>query len=55
MVANTTAPLPSVLAFIDQSGGHDPSEVFWKLSMEREPRKKDEEKLAKWLTDSGFC
>ncbi|KAF8552770.1 ras GEF [Imleria badia] len=52
-------PLPSVLVFIDESltqfGDHDPGEVFWKLSMEREPREKDEEKLAKWLTESsGF-
>lgn len=52
-------PLPSVLVFIDESlsqfGDHDASEVFWKLSLEREPREKDEERLAKWLTDSsGF-
>lgn len=52
-------PLPSVLVFINESlnqfGDHDVSEVFWKLSLEREPREKDEEKLAKWLTDSsGF-
>ncbi|KAG9315529.1 ras guanine nucleotide exchange factor domain-containing protein [Chiua virens] len=51
-------PLPSVLVFIDEAlnqfGDHDASEVFWKLSLEREPREKDEEKLAKWLSDSGF-
>ncbi|KAH0832239.1 ras GEF [Lanmaoa asiatica] len=50
--------LPSVLVFIDESlsqfGDHDASEVFWKLSLEREPREKDEERLAKWLTESGF-
>lgn len=51
-------PLPSVLVFVDEAlkqfGDHDASEIFWKLSLEREPREKDEEKLAKWLTDSGF-
>ena len=51
-------PLPSVLVFINESLGqfhdHDASEVFWQLSLEREPKEKDEEKLAKWLSDSGL-
>ncbi|KAG6372794.1 ras GEF [Boletus reticuloceps] len=51
-------PLPSVLVFLNESlsqfGDHDASEVFWKLSMEREPRERDEQ-LAKWLADTtGF-
>lgn len=51
-------PLPSVLVFVDESlaqfGDHDASEVFWKLSLEREPRERDEDKMAKLVTDSGF-
>ncbi|KAG8214799.1 ras GEF [Butyriboletus roseoflavus] len=51
-------PLPSVLVFVNESLGqfhdHDASEVFWRLSLEREPKEKDEERMAKWLSESGF-
>ena len=51
-------PLPSVVVFINESleqvHDRDTSEVFWQLSLEREPKEKDEEKLAKWLSDSGL-
>ncbi|KAL4080846.1 ras GEF [Scleroderma citrinum] len=51
-------PLPSVLVFIDESlrqfGDQDVSDVFWQLSMEREPREREEEKLARILHESGF-
>ncbi|KAI6166678.1 ras GEF [Pisolithus thermaeus] len=51
-------PLPSVLVYIDESlqpfGEQDVSDVFWKLSLEREPREREEEKLVRILHDSGF-
>ncbi|KAH7925881.1 ras GEF [Leucogyrophana mollusca] len=51
-------PLPSVLAYLDESldffGDRDVGEVFWQLSLEREPREKDEDRLARMLHESGF-
>lgn len=51
-------PLPSVLAHIEESlqpfGDQDISDLFWELSMEREPREKEEEKLVRILHESGF-
>lgn len=51
-------PLPSVLVYIDDSlrqfGDQDVSDVFWQLSMEREPKEREEEKLARILHESGF-
>ncbi|KAG1763011.1 ras GEF [Suillus occidentalis] len=51
-------PLPSVLVYLDdvlgQFGDKDVSDVFWRLSLEREPREKEEEKLARMLHESGF-
>ncbi|KAG1743257.1 ras GEF [Suillus paluster] len=53
-------PLPSVLVYLDEAlgqfGDKDVSDVFWQLSLEREPREKEEEreKLARMLHDSGF-
>lgn len=51
-------PLPTVLVYLDdalgQFGDKDVSDVFWKLSLEREPREKEEEKLARMLHESGF-
>ncbi|KAG1879209.1 ras GEF [Suillus subluteus] len=51
-------PLPSVLVYLDdvlgQFGDKDVSDVFWQLSLEREPREKEEEKLARMLHESGF-
>ncbi|KAH7885130.1 ras GEF [Phlebopus sp. FC_14] len=51
-------PLPSVLVFIDEAlgqfGDQDASDVFWQLSLEREPREKEEDRLARVLHESGF-
>ncbi|KAG2340122.1 ras GEF [Suillus weaverae] len=51
-------PLPTVLVYLDdalgQFGDKDVSDVFWQLSLEREPREKEEEKLARMLHESGF-
>lgn len=52
-------PLPPVLAFIENAltsfedstawGDH-----FWNLSLEREPREREDEKMARLLQESGF-
>lgn len=51
-------PLPTVLVYLDDALGQfddkDVSDVFWQLSLEREPREKEEEKLARMLHESGF-
>ncbi|KAI6041442.1 ras GEF [Pisolithus marmoratus] len=51
-------PLPSVLVYIDESlqpfGDQDVNDLFWELSMEREPREKEDEKLVRILHESGF-
>jgi len=54
-------PVPSILAFIedslDQFSKTDPrasSDNFWKLSLEREPREREDEKMARLLQESGF-
>jgi len=51
-------PLSSILSFINEAlsqfGDRDASDVFWQLSLEREPREKEEEKLARYLHESGF-
>ncbi|KIJ14919.1 hypothetical protein PAXINDRAFT_115260 [Paxillus involutus ATCC 200175] len=53
-------PLPTVLVFINEAlsqfGDQDVSDVFWRLSLEREPREpeREEEKLARYLHESGF-
>ncbi|KAH7913434.1 ras GEF [Hygrophoropsis aurantiaca] len=51
-------PLPSVLAYLEESlnhfGDRDIGETLWQLSLEREPREKEEEKLARLLHESGF-
>ncbi|KIJ60282.1 hypothetical protein HYDPIDRAFT_99030, partial [Hydnomerulius pinastri MD-312] len=51
-------PLPSVLVFIDEAlgqfGDQDAGDVFWQLSLEREPKEKEEERLARYLHESGF-
>ncbi|KAJ8455118.1 hypothetical protein ONZ45_g19044 [Pleurotus djamor] len=52
-------PIPAVLAFIDESLNQfsdtvDVREHFWKLSLEREPREREDEKMARLLQESGF-
>ncbi|KAF8158224.1 ras guanine nucleotide exchange factor domain-containing protein [Crassisporium funariophilum] len=52
-------PLPSVLAYINDSlnqfsDTRASSEHFWSLSLEREPREREDEKMARLLQESGF-
>ena len=52
-------PLPSVLAYINDSlnqfvDTRASSEHFWALSLEREPREREDEKMARLLQESGF-
>ncbi|KAF9454846.1 ras GEF [Macrolepiota fuliginosa MF-IS2] len=54
-------PVPSVLNFIDDSlnqfsntDTRASSDIFWKLSLEREPREREDEKMARLLQESGF-
>ena len=53
------APLPPILAFIEEalssfSESVDWGEQFWNLSLEREPREREDEKMARLLQESGF-
>ncbi|KAI5122473.1 hypothetical protein M0805_008783 [Coniferiporia weirii] len=53
------APLPPILAFIEEalssfSDTVDWGEQFWNLSLEREPREREDEKMARLLQESGF-
>ena len=49
----------SVVSFIEDSlrpfeDGRDLSDYFWNLSLEREPREREDEKMARLLQESGF-
>lgn len=51
--------VPSVVAFVEDSlrpfdDGRDLSDYFWNLSLEREPREREDEKMARLLQESGF-
>lgn len=51
--------VPSVASFIEDSlrqfeEGRDLSDFFWNLSLEREPREREDEKMARLLQESGF-
>ena len=51
--------LPSVASFIEDSlrtfeDGRDLSDYFWNLSLDREPREREDEKMARLLQESGF-
>ena len=53
------SPLPPILAFIEEalssfSDSIDCAEQFWNLSLEREPREREDEKMARLLQESGF-
>lgn len=53
------APLPPILAFIEEALGAfndsvDWGEQFWNISLEREPREREDEKMARLLQESGF-
>lgn len=52
-------PLPLVLNFIEESlnqysDTRASSDHFWALSLEREPREREDEKMARLLQESGF-
>jgi son of sevenless-like protein len=52
-------PIPSVLTFIEESLNQfsdsvDIRDRFWNLSLEREPREREDEKMARLLQESGF-
>ena len=51
--------VPSVLAYLDESfqsyqDGVDYGDQFWNISLEREPREREDEKMARLLQESGF-
>lgn len=51
--------VPTVLAFLEESfnkytDGVDYGDQFWHLSLEREPREREDEKMARLLQESGF-
>lgn len=51
--------IPSVQAYIEESlsqynDSKATSEHFWELSLEREPREREDEKMARLLQESGF-
>ena len=53
------APLLPILAFIEEalssfSDSVDWGEQFWNLSLEREPREREDERMARLLQESGF-
>lgn len=52
-------PLPAVLMYIEDSLHQfndqvDIGDLFWNLSLEREPREREDEKMARLLQESGF-
>lgn len=52
-------PIPLVLSYIEESlnqfsDTRASSEHFWTLSLEREPREREDEKMARLLQESGF-
>jgi len=51
--------IPSVQAYIEESlnsvsDTKESSERFWNMSLEREPREREDEKMARLLQESGF-
>lgn len=52
-------PVPGILSFIEESLNvyPDPERLkdeLWNLSLEREPREREDEKMARLLQESGF-
>jgi len=52
-------PLPVVQSFITESLSQfndtkASSDYFWELSLEREPKEREDEKMARLLQESGF-
>jgi len=53
------ASVPMIINFIDEHLNHfndtrASSDRFWQLSLEREPREREDEKMARLLQESGF-
>lgn len=51
--------IPSIQAYIEESlnsvsDTKESSERFWTISLEREPREREDEKMARLLQESGF-
>ncbi|KAJ7482104.1 ras guanine nucleotide exchange factor domain-containing protein [Mycena galericulata] len=51
--------IPTVQAYIEESinalsDTRESSERFWNISLEREPREREDEKMARLLQESGF-
>lgn len=50
--------IPSIQSYIDESlgalGTSDLNDRAWNLSLEREPREREDEKMARLLQESGF-
>ena len=52
-------PIPAIQTWIEESlnqfnDTRASSEHFWTLSLEREPREREDEKMARLLQESGF-
>jgi len=52
-------PIPSVQTYLEESLAKfseqvDVGDFFWNLSLEREPREREDEKMARLLQESGF-
>jgi len=52
-------PVPGILSFVEESlhAYNDPERLkddLWNLSLEREPREREDEKMARLLQESGF-
>lgn len=53
------APIPGIQSFIEEQlaalgNSTDVSDRAWNLSLEREPREREDEKMARLLQESGF-
>lgn len=49
----------SILSYLEEcfnkyADGHDYADQFWNISLEREPREREDEKMARLLQESGF-
>jgi son of sevenless len=47
-------PIPAIQTWIEESLNQASSEHLWALSLEREPREREDEKMARLLQESGF-
>jgi son of sevenless-like protein len=58
--AYSLTPIQNIMGFIEESLKSYPDnaesykDLFWNLSLEREPREREDEKMARLLQESGF-